>query len=167
MFPFGHVGLTLALAEAARRFPALARIGTLPVLALAVGAMLPDAIDKPLGHWILDWGTGRLIGHSLVFLLALAVAAWVARSRGSPRAAGVALALVLGTATHLVFDQMWATPEVLLWPLFGPFPHGDFEPSGWIAALLTNRFIQATELLGAAGLAWAAWAEARRRRVAR
>lgn len=162
MFPLGHVGLTLAAAEAARRTRAFAWLARVPVAWLAVGAMLPDAVDKPLGHGLLDWGAGRLFGHSLLFVLLLAALAAVAWQR-SPRWGPIVVALALGSATHLVFDLIWRQPAVVLWPFLGPIPKGDFRPIQWVAMLFTDPFVRTTEVLGAGGLAWSLREEWRRR----
>ncbi len=89
----------------------------------AIGAILPDLIDKPLGHILLK-GTldsGRIYAHTLLFLGIVLVAGilyW--RSRSS------SLLLVLGGGimTHLVLDGMWNIPNTLFWPALGGFlPH--------------------------------------------
>lgn len=124
MFPLGHVGIGM------RMLPARLREG-LPWRWLALGCLLPDAIDKPvyiavrlarrLGpvHFELLRGS-RLFGHTL-FLVALLFAS--AALVGSVRMR----ALAWGAATHLVLDLV---PDLasgalvqwrfwLLWPLFG------------------------------------------------
>lgn len=158
MFLLGHAGLTVALAEALRRrAPWLAAVDYRWV---AFGALLPDALDKPLGHLILQMGNGRLWGHTLLACLLLwSLWTWASRARGalSP-AALVAGALALGTTTHLAFDAMWNIPHVLLWPLHGvAMPHGDFQPGQWWDALLHDPFVQVTETGGLAACVWVAW----------
>jgi hypothetical protein len=44
------------------------------------------------------------------------------------------LLVSLSSFMHLIFDQMWYSPAVLLWPLFGSFPKE--KTAGWI----TNMF---------------------------
>jgi len=155
VFPLGHVGLTVALARlAGDRVPALSAA---PLWALALGALLPDVLDKPLGHAILDLGNGRILFHTVLFALVVLAAA-LAISRARPAAAPVALALALGCGTHLLFDRMWEDPQALLWPLLGTeFAHRGFEPAGWIAMLLADAYTQGTEAAGAAALTWVAW----------
>ena len=90
---------------------------------LLLGAVLPDIIDKVLGHVVLA-GTldnGRLIGHTLLFAVILMMI-------------GLALTAdritVMGSAcgAHLVLDMMWYYPATLLWPAYGwSFPVEDFE----------------------------------------
>ena len=107
MLLFAHVGLTLASA----RF-----LHQVNLAALALGSMLPDIIDKPLG--LIVFGSpnmGRTIGHTLLFLLVLTALALYTRD--------IRLAsLTWGVLAHLILDGMWNSPETLLWPLFGPFP---------------------------------------------
>jgi hypothetical protein len=110
MLLFAHLGLTLAAADLLRR-PA----GIRPALALlALGSMLPDIIDKPLGYAI--FGTpamGRIYAHTLLFLLALAALAMIRISAAS---------LAGGVLAHLALDMIWLSPTVFLWPLLGEFP---------------------------------------------
>lgn len=85
---------------------------------LAFAALLPDVIDKPLGHYLLPgiFDNGRIFAHTLLFTLVLFVIGIILyRRRG--RIWGLTLAL--GSASHLVLDAMWRTPETLLWPAFG------------------------------------------------
>ncbi|MDW5562469.1 MAG: metal-dependent hydrolase [Methanomassiliicoccus sp.] len=90
------------------------------VLAAALGAILPDIIDKPLGHLLLQstLDSGRIFAHSLLFLgmiTLVGVVAW--RSKLTP----LVLVLAVGVASHLVLDTMWDNPVTLLWPALGPF----------------------------------------------
>jgi hypothetical protein len=107
MLLFAHLGLTLA----AGRFIRWADLAF-----LALGSMLPDIIDKPLG--LVVYGTpadGRIFSHTLLFLLVLTALAFYLKD--------VRLASVsAGVATHLVLDFMWQSPVILFWPLLGNFP---------------------------------------------
>ncbi len=179
VFPFGHVGLTLGLVEwlrvrdggavpvpglrgmAARGRRALAEVN---YLAVAIGAMLPDILDKPIGHWLTDLGNGRLVGHSLIFLVSLSLSAHVLARAGN-RHWPVAAGLAIGTATHLAFDGMWGIPFTLLWPVLGlRFPALGFEPIGWVTTILTDPFVQVTEAAGAIAMGIVIRRELRRRR---
>ena len=107
MLLFAHLGLTLL----SGRFMRWADMAF-----LALGSMLPDIIDKPLG--ILAFGTpaaGRTICHTLLFLLVLgALAVYMKDFRVASVFAGV--------LAHLILDFMWQSPVILLWPLLGNFP---------------------------------------------
>ena len=77
------------------------------ILAAAVGSILPDLIDKPLGQIVLAGSVnfGRIYFHSLIFLLAFIIAGvliwWKYRSF-------IGIALALGVLSHQVLDRMWA-----------------------------------------------------------
>ena len=113
---------------------------------LALGSMLPDIIDKPLG--ILVFGTaeqGRTFGHTLLFLMVLATLAVYLKNA---RMASVSV----GVLAHLVLDSMWKSPVILFWPMLGNFPPvQDLGVSGYILALLyglRNPIVWVPEVLG-------------------
>jgi len=86
----------------------------------ALGAILPDIIDKPLGHILLQStiDSGRIYAHTLLFLgmvTVAGVAAW--KYKLTP----LVLVLAIGVASHLVLDAMWDNPVTLFWPTLGPF----------------------------------------------
>lgn len=94
---------------------------------VAVGALIPDAIDKPLARAGIealsyDQTAGHSIGHTLVASLAVIAVGSLLASRGNRRL----LWLGLGSVTHLLVDPVVAYPGVLMWPLFGfdpPWPY--------------------------------------------
>ncbi len=96
------------------------------VLACAVGAVLPDLVDKPLGYLILgeEIGNGRIFLHTLLFLLIVVTvglfALWRQRSP-------LFLALGIGIGTHQVLDLMWEQPREWFYPLLGSFTPLDHE----------------------------------------
>ena len=124
MLLFAHLGLTLAAGRLMR---------WVDLAFLALGSMLPDIIDKPLG--ILVFGTaeqGRTLGHTLLFLMVLAALAIYLKN--------VRLASVsVGVLAHLVLDSMWQSPAILFWPLLGNIPPAqDLGVSDYILTLLYN-----------------------------
>lgn len=139
----------------------------LDVGALMIGSLLPDLIDKPIGHIFLRavLNNGRIFGHTFLFFVLLTLAGvWLYRHRGS----AWLLVLSLGTLGHLVFDQMWAVPRTLFWPIFGlAFDRLNIN---WIPdllhALLTDPGTYIPELIGAAVLLWFLVTLVRRRRIA-
>lgn len=143
MLIFAHLGLTLALGRLFRHAN--------PVMALlALGSMLPDIIDKPLGY--ITFGSaanGRIYAHTSLFLLMLMALA-VYNSKMVWLAGGV--------LAHLCLDQMWSSPIVLLWPLLGAFPiHDPLSLGGYIWLLLTglkSPSILIPEILGLAYLTY-------------
>ena len=107
MLLFAHLGLTLAAGGLARRAD---------LACLALGAMLPDIIDKPLG--LVVFGTpamGRTIAHTFLFLLIIILLAIHFHDLRIASISG-------GVLAHLVLDFMWRSPVILFWPLFGNFP---------------------------------------------
>jgi hypothetical protein len=112
---------------------------------LALGALLPDLIDKTVGLFILkDYiDNGRIFAHTLLFSIVLTMLAYHLRNR-------VSISISFGAWTHLAFDKMWEVPETLFWPGFGfGFPATDFYPGRWIEMLYTDPYIYSTEILGA------------------
>jgi len=72
MLLFGHIGVTLGLFFVLGLF--LPRLKTIiDPKYLAIGVILPDLIDKPLGMVIFasTITTGRMIGHTFLFSLLL------------------------------------------------------------------------------------------------
>lgn len=68
MLLFGHLGITLGAFIGLRRLiPRLKSVIDLKYL--AIGALLPDLIDKPIGKVIFasTFANGRIIGHTLLF----------------------------------------------------------------------------------------------------
>jgi membrane-bound metal-dependent hydrolase YbcI (DUF457 family) len=90
------------------------------IVAAAIGSILPDLIDKPLGYIVfektLDYG--RIYAHTLLFsLIVLFTGLIIWRRYGS--LAGVALAL--GLLSHALLDAMWLEPANWYYPFLGPF----------------------------------------------
>jgi hypothetical protein len=146
-----------------------------------VGSVLPDIIDKPIGHFLFreEIGNGRIYAHTLLFFLLTLVAGlvWYRMTRGSQSDALVGpegktltppemtrrtwvLGLSLGTATHLAFDQMWRNTRTLFWPLdgwnFQRIDTGDWIPA-MLRALKAEPGIYVPEVIGAFVLGWFAW----------
>lgn len=86
----------------------------------AVGALLPDLIDLPVGQ--------RAVAHTLVFAVAslvLVMAATVNRRGWRTRL----LAIPVGLFVHLVLHGVVGRSELLYWPLFGDWGHAALWPS--------------------------------------
>ncbi|MFC1977939.1 metal-dependent hydrolase [Chloroflexota bacterium] len=129
---------------------------TIDIRILLIGSLLSDITDKPLGRFFFReaLGNGRTISHTLLFLILLTTAGFY---RYKKRGGLNLFALSFGTFTHLVFDQMWRTPQTLFWPVYGfSFPRSDL--TAWIPnmlkALLTNPQVYVPEVLGAIILGW-------------
>jgi len=162
VFALGHLGLGKRIAaRPVRRFSRVEK------RAFFLGALLPDLIDKPL-FYIPFWLTGRngadagilsgthLFAHTLLFLLALVLAARLTGSRA-------ARAVAIGVATHFVLDVVGLSMGLgtLLWPLLGwRFPAYPFRGLGQHLSTILNPVTLGGELLGAAILWWD-WRRAR------
>ena len=185
MFVVGHIGITLGAARVAawgfdsarNRFVRSERIDgekresapagglreSLDDRALALGSLLPDMVDKPLGLILAAdlVGNGtRSVGHTLVFALALLAAAGAATfafRRALP------MSLALAAAGHLVLDAMWNHARILLWPLTGwRFPlREETTVTEWTASTLSGFMGRMENPLELAGLAVICWIAAR------
>ncbi|MDN7011831.1 metal-dependent hydrolase [Methanoculleus sp. FWC-SCC3] len=111
-------------------------VGDRRVLALSVlGAVLPDLIDKPLGHIVLA-GTldyGRIYFHGLTILFLVVIAGLILYHY---RRRLDLLAVAAGMASHQFLDGMWRHPVEWFWPFLGPLPqHGYPEDYFWESVL--------------------------------
>jgi len=91
------------------------------IIPCAIGAILPDLIDKPLGLLLFagSIGNGRIYGHTLLFFFVMLVTGLLVwRYLKST----VILALSAGILSHEILDLMWMKMETWLWPFMGPFP---------------------------------------------
>jgi len=83
---------------------------------VALGALLPDIIDKPLAWFILDDPAyEHSFAHSLLFAAILILPGLSVARRGDRRL----LSLAFGDTMHLLCDPVMRTPEKLFWPLLG------------------------------------------------
>ncbi len=98
----------------------------------AVGGVLSDVIDKPLGHIFLKGSVdyGRIYFHGLIVLLVLLILGLVLW-----RYRGVLLGIVLaaGIFSHQIMDGMWLHPVEWYWPLLGPYPQHHYTDYFWNA----------------------------------
>lgn len=171
MLLLAHVGFTVGLAQAIdqglsgdlplvgerlRGVPGSLRYRLRDILhaadyrLLALGALLPDIIDKPVGVYLFrdTFENGRILAHTLAFLLImLAIGLHRYRSSGKHDV----LVIAFGCFMHLMLDEMWLSHQTLLWPLFGlTFPRKgveDFAESIW-EGLTTNTHFQIEEAIG-------------------
>ena len=129
MLLFGHIGVTLGVFFLLGIF--LPRLNSIiDPKYLAIGALLPDLIDKPLGMVIFasTITTGRMIGHTLLFsLLLFLVGLNLYEKKRDVRI----MSLSTGSLFHLMEDQMWKSPKILFWPLQGlSFPKDTIDYVG-------------------------------------
>lgn len=120
MYPLAHAGFAVAVGHLASDRIALPRHG---LALLALGALIPDLLDKSFGYLLLQIPQGRLIGHTLLFAAVWVVLAhaadtdpWTPDGAG-PYALSALGAVAAGILTHLLVDL--PGPRILLWPAYG------------------------------------------------
>ena len=145
VFLLGHLGIGLGLAWLLAWKAPL----KLDYRLVLYGAILPDLIDKPLGI-LLSLET-RLWAHTFLFLFAILALSFVPPWR--------ALRFVgFGVATHLLLDQIWHMPYVVLYPAYGwSFPAAPFNAGVLFDTLLHDPYVQAGEIVGFSVLVAFAW----------
>ncbi|MGI9666519.1 MAG: metal-dependent hydrolase [Acidimicrobiia bacterium] len=121
---------------------------------LALGAILPDLIDLPIG--VAMWSTfqtPRLAAHSILFGAIAMVAVLILTRRGPRRKRWMLLAV--GLLIHVALDAMWQHPETLWWPFLGTeFSATEFATYGaYVGDLVRDPLMWAGELAGFAYLA--------------
>lgn len=129
MLLFGHLGITLGVFIGLGVFiPRLKSV--IDLRYLAIGSILPDLIDKPIGKVIFasTFANGRIIGHTLLFSFLLALAGiYLYQKKRDARG----LALASGSFFHILEDQVWGRPQTFLWPLLGwGFPRDSIDYTG-------------------------------------
>jgi membrane-bound metal-dependent hydrolase YbcI (DUF457 family) len=141
--------------------------GHIDIRLLFLASLLPDIIDKPLGHLFFreTLSSGRTIGHTLFFLILITLAGiYLYRSRNKTWL----LVVSLGVLVHLILDQMWQTPGTLLWPLLG-FSFERQDITDWLPnllnELLTKPGVYIPELVGLLVIIWFTWEVWRRRKL--
>lgn len=85
----------------------------------AIGSLLPDIIDKPVGYIILaSLGNGRIFFHSLTVFALVALLGSVIWMKW--RHPGL-LFIAAGMLSHQLADAMWTIPSSWYWPFMGWF----------------------------------------------
>jgi hypothetical protein len=110
MMPPGHVAVTWGVSSLLQKNNP--RLAQLDYRLLAISALLPDLIDKPLAMLVFtDAHTSQLIAHSLLFNLGLLTLTLFFWDKGLP--------YVLAFNAHLLADRMWNHTQSFWWPIFG------------------------------------------------
>lgn len=117
-----------------------------------MGALLPDLIDKPLGHLIFreQIANGRIFAHTLLFFLLLFILGlWLYRRKQK----SWLITLAMADLGHLILDDIWNAPATMFWPLLGwQFPWLEIELLQLVLSLLDillrNPRIFFVELVG-------------------
>ena len=102
----------------------------------AIGSVLPDLVDKGLGHIIFSASldNGRIFFHSLGIVLLFAVVGLFVWKYYRSFAF---LVVGFGVLLHQAADVMWTSPVTWYYPLLGPYPV-DFAPDYFEQAILTE-----------------------------
>ena len=146
MYLFGHVGFTLLWAYMLQR-----SLNIKPMkhkLAIGIGAMFPDLIDKPIGS--IFFGKGRWFGHSIVFqTVFLLLSLYLIKQFELEKKYNLPLQLYskiiyIGSICHMILDQPSLGLNVILWPFYGPIAKGhqnDFLKSAFALQNLITEAI--------------------------
>ena len=154
---FGHIGITTGIVRASDILLSVSKagdsdgkrlrlhhwlnrvkgwLGAIDYRMVILGSLLPDIIDKPM--WFLAGGvislSGRDYAHTILFNLVLLLGGLVLIRHGKSRL----FIISLSSFMHLIFDQLWRVPVVLMWPLLGPLPKR--EIGGWVTSILQRLF---------------------------
>jgi hypothetical protein len=119
MYPFGHLGFTLAFFHSSSSLREKINTG-----ALLLGALLPDIIDKSFGQFVFQHG--RFIGHSIVIGSILCFTTGILL-KFLNKDSHIAVSLLCGWSAHLIEDSGGFLP--LLYPLVQyNFPFSTLDP---------------------------------------
>ena len=154
MLPTGHVEFTWSTLNLLQR-----KLDLFPdtdYRLMALWAVLPDAIDKPLATFVLtDSHAALLFGHTALLHSSVWLGAGLAGRL--PQWASYLLAF----SGHLLADRMWGFTQTLLWPLLGRRFHqwqhvGSPEAivSAYLDIIANEPKLLLFELAGAGLLAW-------------
>lgn len=119
MMPPGHIAATWGVAALYQQNNP--RLAGLDYRLLALSAMLPDFLDKPLALLIFTHSNStQNIAHSFLFhaiVLTITLLYWRR-----------ALPYTLAFNAHLLADHMWYHTETFWWPLFGWITFWGYKP---------------------------------------
>lgn len=98
------------------------------------GALLPDLLDKPLMLLVPGiFGSTRTLGHSLLFVTALVLAAILLWDRYR---ALHGIVFALSVLFHQLTDLMWTLPVTWFFPIHGMFPFTTVSGNAWLFLVL-------------------------------
>jgi membrane-bound metal-dependent hydrolase YbcI (DUF457 family) len=127
MWPWGHVALGYLLYSPFARQRGGRPPTTSAVVAVGVGTLLPDLVDKPLAWSVAVLPNGRSLAHSAFALVVLVGLAWLLATRWRPRRRVPVAAFAIGYGSHLLGDGLHAVVTAqfddlayLLWPVLPP-----------------------------------------------
>ena len=136
MFPLFHIAFPLLIFE----MPQIKKKYRVNRLALIIGSILPDIIDK--SFLFLQISSGRGYSHTLLFVLLFSAFIFLISKRNK----ALSLSLLIGLVFHLILDLPYV-------PIFYPFIPYDFsmvhDPLPlWIHTLMTDPKVYLTEIIG-------------------
>jgi hypothetical protein len=134
---------------------------------LLLGALLPDIIDKPLGYIFFrdSLSSSRSIAHTFFFLIVITLAGLLLYHL---RHKSWLLVVSAGTLAHLVLDQIWLSPQAILWPFSGlTFEQRDMSNylGDTFTRLTTDPATYIPEIIGGLILLWFGWEIIKRHRL--
>jgi hypothetical protein len=105
------------------------------VLLAALGSIIPDLVDKPVGYLVFGdiLGHGRLYLHTLLFFLLLACLGLLVFRLIRSKAVAIGAGFI---GLHQVMDLMWLIPVTWFYPFLGAFPTEiPVDLGGWLFAM--------------------------------
>lgn len=159
MLPPVHLGVAYLLYAGMARLFSRLELRDTAVLALLVGAILPDLIDQAL-YRLADVPSTRTLGHSLLFLVPLCVVvALVVHRTAYP--ATVWQAFVIGALSHPATDALYPLAferydelGFLLWPVTTSPPYEGIKTITTLGGVEVTTVWIEVPLLAAALVLW-------------
>lgn len=156
MLFFGHVGITIGAAHLISRLnknpDAVKKSELIDYRFIALSAILPDIIDKPIGIlYRSSFGNNtRLAAHTLIFCLFFLIIMQIIKKNKSIRFRSTAAWVVFGFWGHMVLDRMWLARDriTFFYPFLGPIPAWEESPFIRWALLKNNYYTVYGELIG-------------------
>ena len=109
-------------------------------LALIIGSLFPDFLDKPLS--ILEISSGRGFSHTLIFVFVSFLFLHLA-TKGNK---AISFPFLIGCIFHLLLDLPYVP---LFWPFIRyEFPKEDKPIETWMYALFNEPIVIITEIIG-------------------
>ncbi len=147
MLPLGHIGITIGVVHAVNRKVDLRKV--------AVLAIAPDLLDKPLGLLFpkIFFNHTHIFGHSLLFSIAILIGFFYFRKQ-------LVFPFLLWASYfgHMALDRIWKfTPHTFLWPFLGQVPPEQFTALERWKIGLFNSYNLIGELIGLSVIIFLAW----------
>jgi len=109
-------------------------------------SIIPDILDKYLGLTYTEFGSGRTVAHSLIYIgviIFFLITIILVTHRHAILIAAAPLALLL----HQLLDEIWKLPTTWLYPLLGPFLKngGLGEIGDWVSVMFWREVTSPVE----------------------